>query len=945
MLNLQLYILNDETESYDQVELFSDESVTITQSLQDVKDIQKVFTDYSRTFNVPASKQNNKIFEHFYNHHISGFDAQFKIKAKIFLNHEFYKTGYIKLESATTKDNKAHTYKITFFGSGLVLKEILQDDLIEGLGLLNDQFSFDYSSANIISYLKSGLDVGYYNVKQIDDEGTGNGEIEDAIIVPLITHTKRLVYDSSGTINNDTTNNLHNTTNKGLDIRQLKPAIKIIAIIRAIEAQYGNEGIKFSDDFFSEDNIAINSLYMWLHTKSGELFTDQNETVPIVGFLDNPVDVNFNSDRRGVGIVHNNYYQTHAPNQPRRRAEIARFCTINIDTPDNTQITIIVKNSDGNIIRRRVLTPENNKATMSRFYLPKGFYSFFLEGGSVGTYTVNIKVTRKTTTRGFGIGLGESERFQKFTGQAVVGTTRKINAANQMPRIKIIDFLTGIFKMFNLTSFVNEDGIIVVQTLDQFYRSSGRTFDVTEYVDKNQTVIQNTIPFKKVEFKYTGLDSFLAANHEEQFSYEWGSVNTDDVDLEDINTKGFSGQEYTVEVPFEHFKYEKLLDAADNSDTKILWGWSVDDKKDSFIGKPLLFYAASQAADVDIRYINIDQSTDTIAAGTKIFMPSNSRELDVEDSLNLHFNSEQNEFAEIPFTQTLFEQYYKNYITEVFDKQRRITNIEAFLPLNVLMRINLNDTLKIFDNIFRINNLTTNYQTLQSKLELVNTTSVIGKLIDTEIKFNPASLTAGCVTSDVDSTFSSNTILKADCSTISADTIIIKNTSDLISVDDNTPDTSDAEGNPVTVTAATIFDPDVTSDSVLIFADSDKQKADQHIRQVTSSSFRIGYEITELGKIGDSPNIDEYGFLFSTTESDVEGTDIDTIAAVSGVEQIKYSTASNFKTPSTPFISSYEETSASSSTTYYFRFYAKTNTSLNYSEANVISEIEEVTTA
>ena len=398
-------------------------------------------------------------------------------------------------------------------------------------------------------------------------------------------------------------------------------------------------------------------------------------------------------------------------------------------------------------------------------------------------------------------------------------------------------------------------------------------------------------------------------------------------------------------MPFEHFKYEKLLDAADNSDTRILWGWSVDDKKDPFIGKPLLFYAASQAADVDIRYINIDQSTDTIAAGTKIFMPSNSRELDVEDSLNLHFNSEQNEFAEIPFTQTLFEQYYKNYITEVFDKQRRITNIEAFLPLNVLMRINLNDTLKIFDNIFRINNLTTNYQTLQSKLELVNTTSVIGKLIDTEIKFNPASLTAGCVTSDVDSTFSSNTILKADCSTISADTIIIKNTSDLISVDDNTPDTSDAEGNPVTVTAATIFDPDVTSDSVLIFADSDKQKADQHIRQVTSSSFRIGYEITELGKIGDSPNIDEYGFLFSTTESDVEGTDIDTIAAVSGVEQIKYSTASNFKTPSTPFISSYEETSASSSTTYYFRFYAKTNTSLNYSEANVISEIEEVTTA
>ena len=44
MLNLQLYIEGKE------VDLFKDESVTLTQSLQDVKDIEKVFTDFSRTF-------------------------------------------------------------------------------------------------------------------------------------------------------------------------------------------------------------------------------------------------------------------------------------------------------------------------------------------------------------------------------------------------------------------------------------------------------------------------------------------------------------------------------------------------------------------------------------------------------------------------------------------------------------------------------------------------------------------------------------------------------------------------------------------------------------------------------------------------------------------------------------------------------------------------------
>ena len=85
MLNLQLYIYDSDNEKYNQIELFDDESITITQSLQDVKDIQKIFTDYSRTFSVPASKTNNKIFKHYYNYHVSDFDAQKRIEAKIWM--------------------------------------------------------------------------------------------------------------------------------------------------------------------------------------------------------------------------------------------------------------------------------------------------------------------------------------------------------------------------------------------------------------------------------------------------------------------------------------------------------------------------------------------------------------------------------------------------------------------------------------------------------------------------------------------------------------------------------------------------------------------------------------------------------------------------------------------------------------------------------------------
>ena len=324
-------------------------------------------------------------------------------------------------------------------------------------------------------------------------------------------------------------------------------------------------------------------------------------------------------------------------------------------------------------------------------------------------------------------------------------------------------------------------------------------------------------------------------------------------------------------------------------------------------------------------------------------MPSNSLSF-TEDTGNLNFNAEQNEFAEEPFYNTVFDTYYKNYIKEIFDKQRRLTKAQAFLPLSVLLNINLNDTLKIGGNIYRINNLVTNYSTLLSKLELVNTTGVVGKLITTDVKFSAGSLFGNCVSSDVDSTFADNTTLKADCSTQANNGILIVNNGVEFDADSNTPDTADAEGNPVVVTQATIFDPHVTADSLLIKADSDKQKADENLREVTSSSWRLGYQISELGKIGESLNLDEYGFLFSTTESDVEGTDVDDIAAVSGVTDIKYQTQSNFKRPATPFNASYEETNATSATTYYVRFYARTNTGLNYAEADAISEIETITT-
>ena len=61
----------------ERLELFGDESVSITDSIKNVKDVAKVFTPFSQQFNVPASKHNNKIFKHYENSDIlNSFDAR-----------------------------------------------------------------------------------------------------------------------------------------------------------------------------------------------------------------------------------------------------------------------------------------------------------------------------------------------------------------------------------------------------------------------------------------------------------------------------------------------------------------------------------------------------------------------------------------------------------------------------------------------------------------------------------------------------------------------------------------------------------------------------------------------------------------------------------------------------------------------------------------------------
>jgi len=704
MQTLQLYIdttpLNTNP-TYQRIDLFKDESVSITQTIQNVRDIAKIFTEFSKTFTLPASKTNNIVFQHYNNFNIdNGFDARRKRRAKIELNNIPFKKGTIRLEGTELKNNKIYAYKITFFGETVNLKDLLEDDELQDLTGLNTH-NVNYTDSEIRTALQ--------------------GTIGNALITPLITHTDQLYFDS-GTTGNGNLYWVNSSSNNQVYWKQLKFALRLQVIIDAIESKYTiangySSDLVFSNDFFNDvNNTAWQNLYMWLHRKKGDVepatqVSLQYRQIPLWSLL---AGSDGETSQQNGGIIITGDLVTY-PNSI--LGHTLSFFPSNTSTVYNIRVF-----RNGSLYYQKVNVSNNQLLTESDFSLTAG--TFTVQIASATTLSFSSLTGIKWEINGyFGgeiISPGWTDTWRN-TSTFTTNTIFEFVITQQIPKMKIIDFLTAVFKMFNLTAFVNDAGTIVVKTLDSFYNTGKgvvvgtEAWELDKYIDVNKSQVNVALPFKEIDFGYKGVGTFLAKQFQQLENSGWGAIT---YSLENAKYDA-PGDSYKVVVPFEHMQYERLVDATGGGSTDIQWGWSVNENRDSFIGLPLVFYAIKQTSATSISFGN-DNGTKTQL--TNYIIPSNSLSLNPSSSkVNIHFQVETNEYTDNSlFTDTLFDDYYVNYISDVFDNARRITKVDAYLPLKIIYNLELNDRVKIGQEEYIINQLTTNLINGKSSIELLN---------------------------------------------------------------------------------------------------------------------------------------------------------------------------------------------------------------------------------
>jgi hypothetical protein len=693
---------------YQRLDLFKDEKISITSQIGNANDIGKLYTDYTQSFTIPASKNNNQILSHWYESSIdNGFDHRMRYDAYIEVNTHRFRNGTIQLEKADKKNGFIESYSVTFYGNLVQLKDIIKDEKLQSLDF--SSFNHIYDSTNV----KSRITTEVAGVKY-----------------PLIGNKKKYYYQDPLRPAEDIT-----TLAGAILWDELFPAIKVSDIFARIEAKYG---ITFTGSFFNLDQWT--KLYLYLKQAEKVTFKSEPKLLNFTGLLifsDPMPEMNYVTDT----------------------------LTISNYTPFSNTTTFEVLNKGIGI--HMAFTPSNITAPYTLYVYRDTilFQTFELVGvsanwilidilrsipvGTGPTHSYTFKVSSNSAmTINFTLRLENGENRRNRSTNAITNETRNtysignntlstfISINNFMPDMKIVDFITGLIKAFNLMIIPRPNNAYEFIPLEMYY-NAGKILDITEYTYEDEMSINKPKLFKSINFKYEESKNILNDAYKGLYQQSYGDLIYNSDRITENST-------YDIKLPFENVLFEvpkqgKLFQTAT----------LVDKDNKPYTPKPMLIYCnglVGTLSGTDQIYVTNSSGAATQINNYQRFSNEyDSMPTDVNHSqlMTMNFGNEQSSWLNLLAPQGLYFRHYKNFIDNLYNIKTRLVKVKALLPASLLgstvtngfgipLGIALNDRLVIRNKRYIINSFTTDLTTGETDLELltdyrgVNAANTIG---------------------------------------------------------------------------------------------------------------------------------------------------------------------------------------------------------------------------
>jgi len=694
------------------LDIFDDEQISINLSVQNVQDISKVFTDFTQGFTIPASPRNNEILQHYYNANIteslittevggspvwnsigitwnsfnttwnSGttttstvntFDGRFRQEARIEINSLPFRTGVIEVENVQLKGTEPYAYTLTFYGDVVTLTDLFGEDYL---------YDLDFSELN-----HQYTDTAIFNKLTTDDD-TG-------LFYPLCSPVKNWFYSSASADHDDNNIAFHNVNEEhGIHYYELKPALKVTNILTAIGAKYG---ITFTGAFLSATPFV--DLSLWLHRFEGYLFSGGNDIAyQLINMNRNTGSGSqFSLTTDTWTVVDSKQYDLQITMANVSAAyELAVFRNGVFDFS-----VLVAAHAASSVTTTMAALSFAAGDTVQLFIRPQS----------------NTSMTYQCTDYS---GIDSDTASVSFSVDQTLSATYSflVVVSDLMPEIKVKEFLAGILKMYNMVIVPTTSTTFLLQPLEDWY-AAGTDQNYQTYLDITEYAVNRPPLYREIEFKYQETQAILGFQYLQTNNVGFGDLN---------NTFTFDGEQFLIEVPFECPLFERLTDLHTGGLTNVLVYKSITSETNEdgifnpYLGAPILFYGYFDDYDLTanpVAFVNSDNNTSR-RVNVAWYANTSNRYSSAAASNTITFGADIDPFHLRSVNQSLYNNEWSDYITDLYAKARRVYNVEAVLPIGKIITLNLQNAIIWNNTKYLINNVSLNMTTGKASFELLN---------------------------------------------------------------------------------------------------------------------------------------------------------------------------------------------------------------------------------
>ena len=655
------------------VDLFNDESVPLTRQLKDLMNLATIWTDYTQDFQIPASDTNNAIFANWFDENLvlGDWNPNIGKNATIYIHGLPVFEGRVELIGCKFKDGLPQLYNIIFYGT---TKKLLD---AWGEKVMNE---VDWSAYNHTG--------NYTNIISSWDQALLGGDI----LWPIADYNQQYRYSKLSGVNG----NIRDP--RGVEVDDLRPTIRLRAMLTTV---FEDIGYTLSGSFLTRPEM--DDLYILPMQTAGPMY-DPEYTLPgtceafnspqtftastgiltykqlIFPTIVNNPSGNYDNTTGDYTVNRGGWYQFSidvlsviAPGVPLQSLEIAFF-----------------------VNGRKMLAPSQLTFTSTSGAVGG---SFNLRLDAMDVVSVRYRATGNWSTI--------SITFKCYKApQGINGTT--INMQDAMPQKPVKDFINGVLQAFNCILVPVGEQEIEIHNL-QDWLALGTTKNWSPYIDVKD-IQHDKLPIPR-HVSFEPQESTCLAN-----AY-----------YKQINKREFGSMKYMPEIdyPTDEFNVESIFHViAPQAMNEVNFNGQIVRKTELNLAvfldsdyKPVqqdytLFYYGGKQPISDYYFFNNIQQV------VMPLMTSYSAYPTLETSYSTAFAFELTLRGDAP-KNTMYMMYWHRYLSRMYSTQSRVVKMTAILPVGEWLNLQLNDTIAISGNYYKIQSIKYDMLTEIANLELV----------------------------------------------------------------------------------------------------------------------------------------------------------------------------------------------------------------------------------